>query len=318
MKFFLGPRVYLLILPHVFLLFLLLWITFVPLDQIGLFSEDAVVEKRMDQAGFQESLNQIQTLLWSAAAFTAVIGFVIPWMVFRRVLSPVSAIRNIIDQAAAGNLEARIRIHGWKELEYLANEFNGMMAHCKEEQARLRIGNRTLSAISACHRVMIHDANEKHLNQRICQSLVDIGAFRIAWIGSAESETLGTASPVAMAGYQNSDLNAVSAFLAQTAFNPAARAVRNRHPAIISDVFDDPLFVPLRAEAIRHNVASVLALPLSVNQRMIGVLALYAEKSDAFGTEEIRLLTELADDLAHSLHAVRHPGQNKAGLQQLS
>lgn len=318
MKIFLGSRVYLIILPHVFLLFLLLWISFVPLEQIGYFSEDTLGKKRTDQAGFLESLNQIQTLLWSAIAFTAVIGIVILWMVSRRVLSPVSAIRNTIGQAAAGNLETRIRVHGWKELEYLANEFNGMMAHCKEGQARLRIGNRTLSAISACRRIMIHDANEKHLDQRICQSLVNIGAFRIAWIGSAEDEVTGTVTPVALAGYQNCDLNAVSALLAQTAFSPAARAVRNRHPAIICDVFDDPLFVPLQAEAVRHNVASVLALPLSVNQRTIGVLALYAEKSDAFGTEEIRLLTELADDLAHSLHAVRHPNKNKDGLQQLS
>jgi transcriptional regulator with GAF, ATPase, and Fis domain len=41
-----------------------------------------------------------------------------------------------------------------------------------------------------------------------------------------------------------------------------------------------------------------MALPLSVNQQVAGVLTLYAEKPDSFGTEEVRLLTELADDMA--------------------
>ncbi len=51
---------------------------------------------------------------------------------------------------------------------------------------------------------------------------------------------------------------------------------------------------------------------------ILGALTLYAEKSGAFGTEEVRLLTELADDLAYGINAIRYSGQKKAHHQPLS
>ena len=145
---------------------------------------------------------------------------------------------------------------------------------------------------------MIHETDEKRLHQEICRILVDIGAYRVAWIGYAKDDTDRTVTPAALAVYQNGNLDAVSATWVKMAFSPTVRAIRNRHPAIISDVFGDPLFAPFQSEATRHGYSSVMALPLSVNQQVAGVLTLYAEKPDSFGTEEVRLLTELADDMA--------------------
>ena len=191
----------------------------------------------------------------------------------------------------------------------LTNELNGMMDHQKQAHERLLSLNRTLSAISACRRVMIHEADEKQLIHKICQILVNIGACRVAWIGYTEDDAEGTVTPAALAGYQEGYPHAAPESWTETACSPAARAIRNRHPAIISDVFGDPQFVPLQAEAARQGYASILALPISANQRILGALSLYAEKSTAFGTEAVRLLTELADDLAYGINAIRNSGQ---------
>jgi HAMP domain-containing protein len=306
MKFFLRSRFYLIILPHVFLLLLLLWTISVPLEQIYYFAADSQGKTKADQVDFQENLDQIATLMRSAIVFTAVIGFVIPWMISRRVLIPILSIRNTLRQISRGDLEARVQVHSGKEFEELANEFNRMMEHQKQEQERLLDLNHTLSAISACRHVMIHQTDEKQLIQECCQILVNIGAYRMAWIGYAEDDTHRTVIPAALAGDLNGSLHAVSASCAETVCNPAARAIRNRHSAIISDVFGDPLFAPLQAEATRHGYASIIALPLSANQQILGALTLYAKKTDAFGAEVFRLLTELSVDIAYGIHAIRY------------
>jgi nitrate/nitrite-specific signal transduction histidine kinase len=298
----------LVILLHIFLLFLLLWAAAVPLEQIQQYAAENIGEIG-DRVAFKGNLVQVGSLIWSATVFTAVIGFVIPWMIYRRVQIPILSIRNTIRQFSRGELEARVQVHAGKEFDALANELNRMMELQKQEQERLLDLNHTLSAISTCRHEMIQETDEKRLIQVCCRILVDIGAYRMAWIGYTEDDSHRTVTPAALAVYQNGSLNAVPASWVGTAFSPADRAIRNKHSAIINDVFNDPLFAPLQAEATRHGFVSIIALPLLAKHHVLGALTLYAGKPDAFGTEETRLLTELADDLAYGIHTIRGIGK---------
>ena len=302
---------------HIFLLLLLLWTATVPMEQIQQIAADDIGEIG-NRISFQQNIGQMATLIWSAIGFTAVTGLVIPWMIFRRVLKPIRSIQNTIRQAGRGDPDARIPVLSGEEFEALADGINRLMEYRKQEQEKLSGLNRTLSAICACRHVMIHKADEKRLIQEFCRILVDIGTYRKAWIGFTGENAQGTVTPAALAESQNINPDAAFASREQTACNPIARAIRNRHAAIISDVFADPLFAPLQAEASRNGHASIIALPLSVNQQILGVLALYAEKPDAFGTAEAQLLTELADDLAYSIHTIRFTNPEKTRHQPLS
>jgi nitrate/nitrite-specific signal transduction histidine kinase len=307
----------LMILLHLFLLLLLLWTATVPLEQIHQYAAD-----RPGETGhgidFQENLVQIESLIRGMAAYTALLGFIMPWLISRQVLSPLLSIRNTLLQVNRGDLGTRVQVHAGKEFEALANELNRLVEHQKQDQERLMGLNRTLSAISACRHKMIRETDEKLLIQESCRILVDIGKYRMAWIGYAGEDARGAVTLAALAGYQNGDLNTGCEFWTETAFSPTSRAIRNRHSAIISDIFGDPLFAPLQADATRHGFASIIALPLSVNQQILGALTLHAGKPDAFETDEVRLLTELADDLAGGIHAIRYADKQKAHLQSLS
>jgi HAMP domain-containing protein len=307
----------LMVFLHIFLLLLLLWTATVPMEQIRQYTADHPVETE-NSTILQENLVQVETLIWSAAACTALLGLILPWLISRRVLNPLFSIRNTLRQACLGDPEGRVQVHAGKEFEVLANELNRMMDHQKQDQERLMGLNRTLSAISACRHEMIQQHDEKRLLQKCCRILVDTGKYRMAWIGYAGEDAHGTVTPAALAGYQNGGLNAVSEYWTETACSAASRAIRNRRSAIISDIFGDPLFAPLQAEATRHGYASIIALPLSVNQQPLGALTLHAGKPDAFGTEEIRLLTELADDLAGGIHAIRYTARQRTQHQTLS
>jgi nitrate/nitrite-specific signal transduction histidine kinase len=307
----------LLLVLGIFLLLLLLWTATVPLEQLHQYAADHPGETG-NRAPFQENLFQVETLIWSAAAFSALLGFILPWLISRRVLTPLSSIRNTLRRATRGDPEARVQVHAGKEFEALANELNRMMERQKQDQERLTGLNRTLAAISACRHEMIQETDEKRLIQEICRILVVTGKYRMAWIGYAEEDAHGTVTQAAQAGYQDGNLNTVSESWSETACSAASRAIRNRRSAIISDIFGDPLFAPVQAEATRHGYASILALPLSVNQQTIGALTLHAGKPDAFGTEEVQLLTELADDLAFCIHAIRYTGKQDSHHRPLS
>jgi PAS domain S-box-containing protein len=59
------------------------------------------------------------------------------------------------------------------------------------------------------------------------------------------------------------------------------------------------------AEALRRGYASLVALPLRDGDRAFGALAIYAGEPEAFGPDEVELLSELSDDLAFGLLTLR-------------
>ena len=63
---------------------------------------------------------------------------------------------------------------------------------------------------------------------------------------------------------------------------------------------NDPL-VPLRATYASHGVRSLAVLPLTIADNAVGAIALYASESEFFHPEELKLLVELADDVAFAI-----------------
>ena len=78
----------------------------------------------------------------------------------------------------------------------------------------------------------------------------------------------------------------------------------NEH-AGVRDTANDSNFAVWRDAALKRGFLSVIALPLQVNERPIGSLAIYAPTSDAFDDVEVRLLAGLADNLAYGISTIR-------------
>jgi PAS domain S-box-containing protein len=67
----------------------------------------------------------------------------------------------------------------------------------------------------------------------------------------------------------------------------------------------DPKFIPWRKEAIKHGYASSIALPLNAGDKPFGALTIYSKMPDAFAKDEVKLLAELASDLAYGITAFK-------------
>lgn len=177
----------------------------------------------------------------------------------------------------------------------------------KRAEEELKKTNRALIAISRCNEAMIHIKEESALLDAICDIFVDVGGYRMAWIGYASNDAGKTVQPVAKTGYEHGYIEKLKITWANTerGRGPAGTAIRTKKPAVVNNVMTDPGFDPWRSEAVKNGYASVIGLPLIMDNKAFGVLTIYSDKVDAFDEGEIVLLQDLADNLAFGIMSIR-------------
>ncbi len=216
------------------------------------------------------------------------------------VLRRIQALAGAARRLGQGDLSARTGLsHGTEELGQLARTFDGMAA------AMQRI-NRALKTLSACNRAVVRADNEQMLLAEMCRIIVEIGGYRLAWVGYAEQDQNKTVRPMAQAGYEEGYLVTLNITWADTerGRGPIGTAIRTGKPCITRNILSDPAFAPWREEARKRGYGSVMALPLHVNAKVVGALCIYAEEPDAFDQEEVELLSEMVNDLAYGIAAL--------------
>jgi signal transduction histidine kinase len=193
----------------------------------------------------------------------------------------------------------------------------------KRAERELRRLNRALRTISECNQVIVRAQEERELLYGVCGILLKEGGYRMTWVGYAEQDQAKTVRPVASAGFEDGYLERAQITWAdaERGRGPTGRAIRTGEPSIARNTQQDPDFAPWREEAKRRGFASSIALPLILDGQTLGALMLYSQSADAFDEQEVRLLTELAHDLAYGIQALRTRAERKravAELRQLS
>jgi PAS domain S-box-containing protein len=95
-------------------------------------------------------------------------------------------------------------------------------------------------------------------------------------------------------------------------------AIRTGTPQINQSFQTNPQIDKWRAEALRNGYRTSIALPLRSGTRTFGALTIYSGEADSFDTEEVKLLEELANNLAFGIvtHQLRDTHkQTKKELQ---
>jgi len=179
--------------------------------------------------------------------------------------------------------------------------------------------NRALRVLSGCNQALIHAATEPELLRDICRVIVDVGGYRLAWVGFAEHDPGKTVRPVALAGVDAGYLDSITVTWADTVQGrgPTGTAIRTGNPGIVRNMLTDPRYAPWRAEATERGYASAIALPLIADAQPFGALNIYAKEPDAFDAEEVTLLSELADDLAYGIRALRTRAERGRAEEEL-
>lgn len=192
-------------------------------------------------------------------------------------------------------------------------------AELKKTKQNLISKERALKTLAKCNKALVAAANEQDLLNRICRIIIDIGGYRLAWVGYAEKDKKKTVRPVAQAGYEDSYLETVNITWADTkrGQGPTGKAIRTGNPYIMKSIASDPSYAPWRKQALKRGYASSIALPLKDKGKTFGALNICAREPDAFDNEEISLLKELAGDLSYGIVSLRNRALQKTSEKEL-
>ncbi len=179
----------------------------------------------------------------------------------------------------------------------------------RQAENEMRRLNRALRTLSLCNTTLVHAQQEQTLMDDICRILIDSGGYRFAWVGYAEHDDRKTIRPMAFAGGDIDFITSVELSWADDAGgrNPTAYAIRNKETFILKDIVNNSHdFAPSwREAALTQGYASVVALPLISDGETLGAITLDSAEPDAFDQAELRLLEEMAGDLAFGIRALR-------------
>jgi len=186
-------------------------------------------------------------------------------------------------------------------------------------EAELRRANRALRMLSDCNQILIRAANETNLLNNICQIIVEVGGYRMAWVGFARHDEARQIEPVAHAGFEDGYLALLKTTWTNTdrGRGPTGTAIRTGRPSIARNIATDPNFAPWRDEAMRRGYAASIALPLIDNTQVLGQLSIYSAEADVFDPLEVELLTELANDLTFGLITLRARAEREQAVAAL-
>jgi len=200
---------------------------------------------------------------------------------------------------------APLRDDAGQIVQWVGSNTDAEQAHTLRQA--LRMTNRALRMLSDCNQMLIRTADEQALLTQICQTIVETGDYRLAWVGYAEHDAEHSVRPAAQFGFDHGYLESIQISWADTerGRGPTGTAIRSGKPVIARNLAHEPTFAPWRTAASARGYAASISLPLVVGGTTIGALNIYAVQPDAFDSTETTLLLELADDLSYGIATLR-------------
>ncbi|RYD16040.1 MAG: EAL domain-containing protein [Lysobacteraceae bacterium] len=189
-------------------------------------------------------------------------------------------------------------------LDALAGQIGQFMER-RHQQSNIERLNRVYAVLSGVNALIVRVRSEKELFHGACQIAVDEGKFCKAWIGALDPDT----DRLLMREFRGDDpdyfekLGVILATRSEAEYGEPAMRLRSGAPLVFNDLEHDP-GVLLREHALASGSRALVWLPLVVTGRTTGVLVLHARERDFFNADEMRLLLELAGDLAFALEHI--------------
>lgn len=192
----------------------------------------------------------------------------------------------------------------YREVKRHSDQLQAEIVERKVAEGKVSRLNRVYAVLSGINALIVRARNRDHLFKEACQIAVDQGQFKMAWIGVVAREQMKVV-PVASAGIDAEFWSLIKegyslhedGVLGNTITSRAAREKR----AMVSDDIRTDKNVRFSRERVERGILSMAVMPLVVSGAVEGVLCLFAHEEGFFDEGEMRLLNELAGDIAFAL-----------------
>lgn len=177
----------------------------------------------------------------------------------------------------------------------------------KQAEERLQRTSRALKALSACNQALVHATQEKGFLTDVCKVIVREGGYPLAWVGYAQPDQMKSVVPIASAGVEAEHPEWIGLTWGdgERGQGPGGMAIKTGEIQVARDILQDPALAPWHEEWRRQDFKAIIALPLIVEGKAIGILDICAKDSAAFDPEEVLLLEELAGGVAFGIWSLR-------------
>jgi signal transduction histidine kinase/DNA-binding response OmpR family regulator len=173
------------------------------------------------------------------------------------------------------------------------------------EQQRL---NRCLLLLSEFSLVLLQAETEVELLDDMCRLIVETGNYLMCWVGFAQHDADKSILPVAHFGHSGEFMQRMK-FSWDAALpwgrGPSGTAIRSGKAQVNQNCLTNPLLAPWQEAARVQGFQSNAALPIHIDQQVVGVLSFFSAEAQAFSAPEVSLLEKLAADMAFALRSLR-------------
>jgi diguanylate cyclase (GGDEF)-like protein/PAS domain S-box-containing protein len=181
----------------------------------------------------------------------------------------------------------------------------------KETETRIIRLNRVHAVLSGINTLIVRVRSRDELFAESCRIAAEQGGFPKVWIGMVDRAAMKIV-PMAAVGISEAYLEFVREKLSLHAGAPfgntlTARAVRERRALWANDL-ETNTDVVFHAQLVALGIRSMAVFPLLIAEEVVGMVALYAEETEFFHADELKLLTELTGDIAF---AIDHIGKQE-------
>lgn len=172
----------------------------------------------------------------------------------------------------------------------------------KEQADRITRLNRVYAVLTDINAMIVRSLDQQELFEDACRIAVEMGKFKLAWIGRFDADA-DRIIPVAWAGPEEGTLDTVNQVAGELTGNhgPAALAAHEGEYCVCNDLTNDSRMEPWREESLSREYGSMMALPLTVADKVVAVFGLCSEEKEFFDTEEIALFVEVAGDISFAI-----------------
>lgn len=174
---------------------------------------------------------------------------------------------------------------------------------------------RELQVLSEMNDALLHAKTEEELLTEYCRIAVEVGGYRMAWVGFAEEGPEKRIIPVAHYGHEDGYLKLIDLTWADTDHGqgPTGSCIRTGEICVSRDVATDPMMAPWREEALQRGYMSTIAIPFqqfegNLIQQFKGNLACltaHGVRVSRWSDAERRLMNQVASALGFGITTLR-------------
>jgi two-component system, NtrC family, sensor kinase len=244
-----------------------------------------------------------------------VLSVVVSALLARRMARPIQVLQESAAKIGAGDLGHKIELHSGDELETLADEFNQMTGRLRESHATLeqKVEDRTReltealeqqTATSEILRVISSSPTDvQPVFDAIAAKALDLCRATTGWVYRFDGELIHIAAAHSLRP-EAVEVVRQSYPTPPSRGGATARAVLSRTIVYIPNIREDNDY-RLGALAQAAAYLSVLAVPMLLESKPIGVITVTGAEAGAFSQRQIALLQTFADQAVIAIENVR-------------